>query len=1211
MSGQNYVVNYDINVLSADAVSSINSFVTATKKLTGAATNFNKLNNQINNINNRFKALAGKAPVIQIKTSDAERKLDRLIGKLNRISKMSKGLNIPINVNETQRVSGGRSSNRRTTVVSGRPKNMGSIRYNALGQTLIDTGGVGAIDLLKGMGIAYGISGIGSLMSDVVKDSAEYDNLIQTTRNILKTHDFGADFAGRFHEMERTIRNVGVETKFTAPQVADASKFLAMAGFDIDAINKSIRPISDIALVGDTDLGETADVVTNIMTGYGISPDRIRQAADVMTMTFTKSNTTLMELAEAYKYSASLLSINGTSFEEATAAIGILGDAGIKGSQAGTTMRTLALNIAKPTKGQREMWESLGIDRFDKNGQLRPLVEIFQDLNEQNLGLAQFGALFHKTAAQGAASLAANVDKWNEIIKLNFLSDGVVADLANAKKNTIQGLWAQVTSAFTEAGMLAFEEIEQPIKDMMNTAVGWLTSDVGKKTVRDFAMDVWDIVKAIADLTKHLFKLYQQFTPVITGWIKLQAVLSISLIPLRAINALKNYLKYLGALIPVTSTLSKNMTILNGTGFGLGASGSVGYLKGRGVDPKTIARYNSIYGNKFNPAGLLGVGGAYLGGRLTGGSVLGTLLGAAAGSLLPSGLGWINGKTGLAASISRNVVSPLVATLSKIPIVAGSCVAAFATLAAAFTVISIKASKAAESSVDFLRSIQSVNGIDLSEHASITDKYLSIVYNKQLDVNSALSEYITLRKDELGLLSGNVDTNDKTPFKDLDEYKSSFKNFAYPFKWYNLFGIGQNKLLTNDGFKEDMHIASSKGFAFTDTFNGITYDYNKGGKENTRNALGAARYLYGLGQNLAAGTDTQKKVELWKQQFLQASTMADYQAVLSNFENEMAALRSNIIPGSETWSFNDIGNKPLSEVFKGYHYVTAQIKTLQEALFTPGRQLDFWKQILQTNDAGKIPSSDLLSNFLFHSGIIEFNKEWFGNPGSNEWYNYLGWSNGQYNPISGLGVRLSPEEAQKYYAIKGIEYTPEEALRQLRSEGLNLTAAQAQKNMGISLNQATDLVRHLAVPLQGLFSDYISDALWKPDSILGLEAGKSKKMLNGIEYTWDGKNWIPNKLATSQKPLTNAEMEAQLKGVPNLNTTSGDGSGTGGYSNHYKSTTAVPKQIIVKIENLMNVESIDMTNPDNAAVVENLKDQMAQVLIDVVADFNANASNLT
>lgn len=1203
MSGQNYVVNYDINVLSADAVSSINSFVTATKKLTGAATNFNKLNNQINNINNRFKALAGKAPVIQIKTSDAERKLDRLIGKLNRISKMSKGLNIPINVNETQRVSGGRSSNRRTTVVSGRPKNMGSIRYNALGQTLIDTGGVGAIDLLKGMGIAYGISGIGSLMSGVVKDSAEYNNLIQTTRNILKTHDFGADFAGRFHEMERTIRNVGVETKFTAPQVADASKFLAMAGFDIDAINKSIRPISDIALVGDTDLGETADVVTNIMTGYGISPDRIRQAADVMTMTFTKSNTTLMELAEAYKYSASLLSINGTSFEEATAAIGILGDAGIKGSQAGTTMRTLALNIAKPTKGQREMWESLGIDRFDKNGQLRPLVEIFQDLNEQNLGLAQFGALFHKTAAQGAASLAANVDKWNEIIKLNFLSDGVVADLANAKKNTIQGLWAQVTSAFTEAGMLAFEEIEQPIKDMMNTAVGWLTSDVGKQTVRDFAMDVWDIVGAVAKLTKQIYNLYEQFKPLVMFWLKWQLKLSALVIPLRAINAFKNLFKYAMASAKAIGSVGIALAKLPGHNRDV-------YARWWGMKKKNIGAALPAMGMGVASMGF-GALGTWIGSKADPDGMWGSILGGTLGMAMPQGISaLIKNRAAISQWITGSWIGKLAGLIGgKALLISAGAGTALGVAIGVFAKYVKMVNEAASATHNFMVTSQSINGIDYSSLASVTDKYLQIVYDKQLDVNGALSRYIELRKEELGLLSGTSSVEDNTPFKDLDEFKEHFNYAKKPFEGIsNFLGLGHRKILSNENLKNDMHITHN---AFSDYFNGIEFDYNGNTSLNGENNIAAARYLYTLGQNLAAGTDTQKKVELWKQQFLQASTMADYQAVLSNFENEMAALRSNIIPGSETWSFNDIGNKPLSEVFKGYHYVTAQIKTLQEALFTPGRQLDFWKQILQTNDAGEIPSSDLLSNFLFHSGIIEFNKEWFGNPGSNEWYNYLGWSNGQYNPISGLGVRLSPEEAQKYYAIKGIEYTPEEALRQLRSEGLNLTAAQAQKNMGISLNQATDLVRHLAVPLQGLFSDYISDALWKPDSILGLEAGKSKKMLNGIEYTWDGKNWIPNKLATSQKPLTNAEMEAQLKGVPNLNTTSGDGSGTGGYSNHYKSTTAVPKQIIVKIENLMNVESIDMTNPDNAAVVENLKDQMAQVLIDVVADFNANASNLT
>lgn len=88
------------------------------------------------------------------------------------------------------------------------------------------------------------------------------------------------------------------------------------------------------------------------MTAYNIAPNQMRNAADIMTNTFTMSNTTLTEIAEAYKYAASLLSAGNVSFEEATAAIGVLGDAGIKGSQAGTTMRTIMANLANPTKNK-------------------------------------------------------------------------------------------------------------------------------------------------------------------------------------------------------------------------------------------------------------------------------------------------------------------------------------------------------------------------------------------------------------------------------------------------------------------------------------------------------------------------------------------------------------------------------------------------------------------------------------------------------------------------------------------------------------------------------------------------------------------------------------------------------------------------------------------------------------------------------------------
>lgn len=138
------------------------------------------------------------------------------------------------------------------------------------------------------MGIAYGLSSLMSGVTSVFRDASTYDNIAKTTKNILQTHDKGVGFEGRFNEMNQLMRQVGVETKYTAPQVASAGKFLAMAGFNVDQIKHAIRPISDIALVGDTDLGETADVVTNIMTAYEIPAKQMDNTADILTMTFTK-----------------------------------------------------------------------------------------------------------------------------------------------------------------------------------------------------------------------------------------------------------------------------------------------------------------------------------------------------------------------------------------------------------------------------------------------------------------------------------------------------------------------------------------------------------------------------------------------------------------------------------------------------------------------------------------------------------------------------------------------------------------------------------------------------------------------------------------------------------------------------------------------------------------------------------------------------------
>lgn len=414
------------------------------------------------------------------------------------------------------------TANRYAMPVMKHPTNLG---YKIWGPTPLPNNGGMAIDMLKGMGIAYGLAGAGMMVSNIVDQAAEYDNLMKTVENILKSHDTRGNFSSRFSSMSTTVRNVGMETKFKVTEVADAAKFLAMAGLNVEAISQAMRPIADIALVGDTDLGKTADLVTNIMTAYNIAPSKMRNAADIMTNTFTMSNTTLTEIAEAYKYAASLLSAGDVPFEEATAAIGVLGDAGIKGSQAGTTMRTIMANIVNPTKKQQAAWDEIGVSRLNKDGTRKSLLEIFKELNNANIGVDAYYRLFHKTAASGAVALSSHVSKWEDVYLENFLASGLSANLADEKKNTLQGLWAQLTSVFVDRGVTAFNGVQSQLRGMMNTAIGWLKSDQASQVFKEVSKDLMEFIHILIDASKWFVEFYKSFGPIIKAWAKFQLMI--------------------------------------------------------------------------------------------------------------------------------------------------------------------------------------------------------------------------------------------------------------------------------------------------------------------------------------------------------------------------------------------------------------------------------------------------------------------------------------------------------------------------------------------------------------------------------------------------------------------------------------------------------------------------------------------------------------
>lgn len=1216
---ENYVVNYDINVRSQAAIQALTNFQQATNKLSQAGKQLTAFQKKIEAVTNKLNQMSRKAPVLDIATSKVNKKLDATIAKLEKIHRLAKktaALNVTTaapagstsgggNTSSSRSRSGGVVTSGRSSRTSIKPYAMsGNQVYNTLGHTMIDTGGIGALDFVKGMGIAYGITGLGSLIGSTIKEATEYDNLMATARNILRTHDRDPQsFAQRFAQMERIVRDVGVKTKFTAPQVADASKFLAMAGFDVEAINKSIAPIADIALVGDTDLGETADVVTNIMTGYGIDPSQVRRAADIMTMTFTKSNTTLLEIAEAYKYSASLLSAGGVSFEEATAAMGILGDAGIKGSQAGTTLRTIMANIVNPTKKQLTNWERIGVSRTDESGRVRPLTEIFQDLKNADLYVDDFYKLFHKTAAQGAVSLAMNVDKWNEIVEKNFLSDGLVGELAEEKKNTIQGLWYQLTSAFTETGMQVFEEMNSPIRELLTSTTAWLKTDEAKKALRDMGTLTLDIIKFLKEFLFTLIELYNRFGGFVKLWLEWQVRLSAVLIPLRIFRSLLNFSSFvlagaraIGQLSMQYGLLSKNITaaVTAQRGFrgGLATIMPLSWVaKSRGYSPAVVQRFKSMYPNRLAPlwmgaagaAGMLGgVGGAYLGSMVgeegSTASMFGTAIGGMAGYI---------GMTKLVGLLPK--LLPLLS--NPIGWVTG-LVVAFGAAGYALYKYHESIDDATAANNRFLESTSNLNGINYSEHATMADKYLSIVYNKQLDVNEAISAHVELMKEQLGLMQQAEKEANQDPFSKT--HKTIFDNANKAFGFWATDNEARNAALSTiyktDGTPDwEMQVVEQanwdkNGNIYTShRFNGVDFGL---GTNRSFQQIAASRLLYGLGRDTSEGTELAKTINDFRSRFLKSASVSDFGAVISQLNAFTREKAVNVIPGSAYWTMATIGDNSLADNQRGYHYVSAFNKTLHQQFAWDNPQtaaanlMATWVKMLQSHDANKTISDELAKTFLLQSGIDIFNADRYGEFASDKFLENFGFKNGQWGSIT---VKMNGQDVQ-------------------------LTAEQARQTFLSFHQKIIDTVNQLHPSIRPYFESYINNPVWsygdpnKPQTKEG-----STVTLDGVKYTFRNGQWVPDNGV--MLPMSDTDMQKRLiaqnsTGTTTTTTTTNPGGKSSDYKSHYNNNSAAPKQVIVKIENLMNVESVDLSNPDNAAVIGDLKTQLAQALIDVVHDFD-------
>lgn len=316
---------------------------------------------------------------------------------------------------------------------------------------------------------AYAMYG---MMRSQITQAVEYSNIMTSAQSILRVADNDlTTFENRFSKMALYVRKIGVETKFTAVEVAGAVKYLSMAGMGIETINESIRPITNLALIGDNDVSQIADLATNIMAGYDIKSNSMNSVADILASTISRSNVNVIEMAESYKMAAGYMRLAGVEFSESSAAIGILGNMGVKGTMAGTALRAMATRFAKPTKESQKTLDRLGVkfteyrDIYGKQVEkLRPLADIFQELNAKGATMGDMQAIFGKIGGNAAMMFVRNYDQLRTLSTQNSGSHGISSELAKVKQDNTKGLWAQVTSQFSESFMKGYDILEPVIK---------------------------------------------------------------------------------------------------------------------------------------------------------------------------------------------------------------------------------------------------------------------------------------------------------------------------------------------------------------------------------------------------------------------------------------------------------------------------------------------------------------------------------------------------------------------------------------------------------------------------------------------------------------------------------------------------------------------------------------------------------------------------
>lgn len=329
---------------------------------------------------------------------------------------------------------------------------------------------------VKGLSVATGaITGTATALGGVsiaaIKAGSDFESQMSRVQAIS-----GAT-GSEFNKLKEQAIQLGADTAFSSSQAAEGMENLAAAGFTTSEIMDAMPGLLDLAAASGEDLASSSDIAASTLRGFGLEAADAAHVADVLAANANKTNSSVADTGEAMKYVAPLARAAGLSMEETAAAIGIMANAGIQGSQAGTTLRGAISRLSKPTKQMSECMADLGISFYDSEGNMKSLAEQTRMMEEATAGMTDeqrnnvLVTLYGQEALSGMLALMNEGDgALLELTHAYETCDGSAKAAAETMQDNLAGAMDQLGGSAETLGIVFYESVSESLKETAKSA---------------------------------------------------------------------------------------------------------------------------------------------------------------------------------------------------------------------------------------------------------------------------------------------------------------------------------------------------------------------------------------------------------------------------------------------------------------------------------------------------------------------------------------------------------------------------------------------------------------------------------------------------------------------------------------------------------------------------------------------------------------------